>query len=55
MAKRTPRKKHVAVEVLVLVFRVGFLEKGLWDLLTTDDQEGRKGRDTAESHVVDWW
>jgi hypothetical protein len=56
MAKRTPRKKHVAVEGVSSFFSRGFP----WDemvlrRLTTNDEECREGRDAAESHFVDWW
>jgi hypothetical protein len=50
MAKRTPRKKQVAGEGVSL----GRLSFVVGMGLAADDEEGREGRDAAESHL-EWW
>ena len=47
MANRTPRKKQVAGEGVSL----GRLSLVVVVGLTADDEEGREGRDAAESHL----
>jgi hypothetical protein len=56
MAKRTPRKKHVAMEGVSSFSSMGFF-RGWMVLgrLTTDDEECREGRDAAESHFAGMW
>jgi hypothetical protein len=53
MAKRTPRKKHVAVSgVSSFSFAWVFLRVDGSRRLTTDDEECREGRDAAKSHFA---